>query len=141
MHTVMGPALAPRWSRFVAHLIDGIIIVAPIVVAALLLAFNESIGTLALVAAVCFGIAYYLFADSMQGGQSLGKRALDTAVIHAETGKPCSASQSFMRNFLLYLLGPIDWIFIFGERRQRLGDKLAGTIVIEAPGRASARPT
>jgi uncharacterized RDD family membrane protein YckC len=28
------------------------------------------------------------------------------------------------------VLGPIDWIFIFGERHQRLGDMLAGTVVI-----------
>jgi uncharacterized RDD family membrane protein YckC len=28
------------------------------------------------------------------------------------------------------ILGPIDWIFIFGDRRQRLGDKAAGTIVV-----------
>jgi uncharacterized RDD family membrane protein YckC len=30
----------------------------------------------------------------------------------------------------LAILGPIDRIFIFGERHQRLGDKAAGTIVI-----------
>jgi hypothetical protein len=30
------------------------------------------------------------------------------------------------------LLGPIDWIFIFGDRHQRLGDKIAGTIVVTA---------
>jgi uncharacterized RDD family membrane protein YckC len=35
-----------------------------------------------------------------------------------------------VRNILLSILGPIDWIFIFGERRQRLGDKAAGTIVV-----------
>ena len=29
-----------------------------------------------------------------------------------------------------WLLGPIDWIFIFGDKHQRLGDKLAGTIVV-----------
>jgi len=37
---------------------------------------------------------------------------------------------SFIGLILGGLLGPIDWIFIFGERRQRLGDKAAGTIVI-----------
>jgi uncharacterized RDD family membrane protein YckC len=30
------------------------------------------------------------------------------------------------------LFGPLDWIFIFGERRQRVGDKFAGTTVIVA---------
>jgi uncharacterized RDD family membrane protein YckC len=68
----------------------------------------------------------------MRGGQSFGKRAVGTAVVHAVSGAPCTAGQSFVRNLLLYLLGPIDWIFIFGERHQRLGDKLANTIVVEA---------
>ena len=35
-----------------------------------------------------------------------------------------------MRNFLLALLGIIDWIFIFGDTRQRLGDMAANTIVV-----------
>lgn len=48
----------------------------------------------------------------------------------ATTGAPCTYGQSFIRNLLLAVLGPIDWIFIFGERHQRLGDKAAGTIVI-----------
>jgi hypothetical protein len=26
----------------------------------------------------------------------------------------------------------VDWIFIFGERYQRLGDKIVGTIVVMA---------
>jgi hypothetical protein len=30
------------------------------------------------------------------------------------------------------LLGPLDWIFIFGSTHQRLGDMIAGTVVIEA---------
>lgn len=45
------------------------------------------------------------------------------------TGAPCSCGQSLARNLLLAVLGPIDWVFIFGERHQCLGDKLAGTIV------------
>ena len=31
---------------------------------------------------------------------------------------------------LTRLLGPLDWIFIFGSRHQRLGDMAAGTVVI-----------
>ena len=53
-------------------------------------------------------------------------------VISEESGAPCTFGQSLVRNFLLALLGPIDWVFIFGERHQRLGDKAAGTIVILA---------
>ena len=51
-------------------------------------------------------------------------------VVDDKTGEPCPFGQSFIRNVLLAVLGPIDWIFIFGERRQRLGDMAAGTIVV-----------
>ena len=52
------------------------------------------------------------------------------AVVDAATGSPCTFGQSFIRNLLLAVPGPIDWMFIFGERRQRPGDKAAATIVI-----------
>jgi hypothetical protein len=77
-----------------------------------------------------FAIGHYFFDDAMKGGQSFGKRALDMPVVHAGTGVPCTAGQSLVRNVLLYLLGPIDWVFIFGERRQRLGEC--------SPGRSSS---
>ena len=51
-------------------------------------------------------------------------------VIDARTQVPCCYGQSFVRNLLLAVLGPIDWIFIFGDRHQRLGDIVAGTVVI-----------
>jgi uncharacterized RDD family membrane protein YckC len=56
---------------------------------------------------------------------------LDIAVVDRRSGRPCSAGQSFLRNLLLALLGFFDWVFILGERHQRLGDKVAGTIVVD----------
>jgi uncharacterized RDD family membrane protein YckC len=52
-------------------------------------------------------------------------------VIDQRSGLPCSAGQSFVRNLLLSVCGFFDWIFIFGERRQRLGDMAAQTIVVD----------
>jgi uncharacterized RDD family membrane protein YckC len=77
-----------------------------------------------------FAFLYTLLADGLEGGQSWGKRMVGIRVVSMQTGTPCSFGQSFIRNLLLMILGPIDWIFIFGDRRQRLGDKLAGTIVV-----------
>ena len=57
---------------------------------------------------------------------------MNTAVVDGTNGRPCTFGQSFVRNFFLSLLGPIDWLFIFGRRRQRLGDRIAATIVIDA---------
>jgi len=54
-------------------------------------------------------------------------------------GSPVSLGRIFwLRNFvngLLGIIGPyqlVDWLFIFGESRQCLHDKLADTIVIRA---------
>ena len=91
---------------------------------------SSTVGFLALLLGIVWSSAYYLFADGLRDGQSLAKRHLGMRVIDAETGAPCTFFQSFLRNLLLAILGPLDWIFIFGERHQRLGDKAAGTIVV-----------
>jgi uncharacterized RDD family membrane protein YckC len=51
-------------------------------------------------------------------------------VIYEDTGRECTYGGSLLRNILLMILGPIDWVFIFGEKHQRLGDKAAHTIVV-----------
>ena len=124
---------ASRGSRLGGQILDGLIILFAFGVAFAISMVNETVGGVMFLVAVLFAVAYYFFADAMEGGQSFGKRAVDTAVIDAKTGEACGVGQSFVRNLLLYILGPIDWIFIFGAKHQRLGDKLAGTIVVEAP--------
>lgn len=122
--------LASRSNRLIGQFIDGIIAVVPIVLAGVVTAFAGAPGILMLVAGIAWALFYNLFADGLNQGQSFAKRWLGMQVIDATTGAPCTFGQSFVRNLLLAILGPIDWIFIFGERRQRLGDKAAGTIVI-----------
>jgi uncharacterized RDD family membrane protein YckC len=134
MDVIENPPYGSRGSRAGAQLLDAVVMVVPAIAAAVLSGVSESAGVVALLIAALFAMGYYLFADAMDGGQSFGKRALDLAVIDASSGAPCSITQSFVRNILLYVLGPIDWVFIFGERRQRLGDKLANTIVVRAAG-------
>ena len=76
-------------------------------------------------------VLYFLFSDGLPNGQSLGKKLLGISVIGTNSGKYCSFSQSFFRNLLTPIIGTIDAIFILGKKRQRLGDKLAKTIVVE----------
>jgi uncharacterized RDD family membrane protein YckC len=77
-----------------------------------------------------------------ENGQSIAKRMLGIKVVRAD-GTPISLGRIFwMRNFLnsaitvipvlgfLYTLA--DMLFIFGESRQCLHDKLADTIVVRA---------
>ena len=120
---------APRGSRLLAQVLDAVVASTPMVLVVVLDTFGVGFSGLGMIA-VLFSIAYYLFADGLAGGQSIAKRWLGMAVVDARSGTPCTFWQSFVRNLLLAILGPIDWIFIFGGRHQRLGDKAASTIVV-----------
>lgn len=121
---------ATRTSRLFAQMLDGLIAALPFLGAAIVFAFSDWLGALATIAAGLFAFGYYFLADGLPGGQSIGKRAFNIAVVDVGTRQPCTIGKSFLRNVLLALLGPIDWIFIFGSHRQRLGDMAAGTIVV-----------
>jgi uncharacterized RDD family membrane protein YckC len=128
---------ASRASRLLGQIIDGLVAVAPIFLIALGLVddgLDEGSASRTLIALglVAWMFFHILLADGMEGGQSWGKRVVGTRVVDAATGAPCTFWQAFVRNVLLSLLGPIDWLFIFGERHQRLGDKAAGTLVVPA---------
>ncbi len=122
--------LASQFLRLTAQIMDAIIAAVPMIFAVMV---TEVLGVME---APVFTVGaflsgwYYLFADGLSGGQSLAKTWLGMRVIDRKTGYPCSFGQSFVRNFVQAALGPIDWVFIFGEKRQRLGDKAAGTIVV-----------
>ena len=122
--------LASLPQRLAGQFLDGLVAMAPVIVAFMITVVMQRTGIVLIVVACIFAFLYHLLADGLDGGQSIGKRLVGIRVVSAETGAPCTFGQSFIRNFLLAILGPIDWIFIFGERRQRLGDKAAGTIVI-----------
>lgn len=125
---------APRTSRLIGQILDGFVAAAPVLLASILFAFSDTVGGLAILVSMLWAIGYLFFADGMQDGQSLGKKWIGIAVVDSDTRRPCTWGQSFVRNILLSILGPIDWVFIFGERHQRLGDKVAGTIVVNLRG-------
>ncbi len=122
--------LATLGQRLMGQFLDSVIAFIPVLAALVLGVVSDTLGGLALLGAIAFAVFYILFADGFEGGQSFGKRMMGTAVISAATGQPCSYGASLIRNLLLSLLGFIDWLFIFGPRRQRLGDKAAGTYVV-----------
>ena len=133
------PGPASLGDRFLGQFIDGLIGAVGLMVMTgtsyllgTLGGVGETLMVLGFFGGVFLLVMYYLFADGLPGGQSLGKRVARTMTVDRRTGRPCSYGQSFLRNLSLWILGPIDWIFILGSNRQRLGDKLADTIVIEA---------
>lgn len=115
--------------RVYGQLIDGLVAAGP---GFLVVVLPPSVANFYAISWLLWCAFHVLLADGLTGGQSLGKRVIGTRVVSASTGAPCTFTQSFVRNLLLLVLGPIDWIFIFGAHSQRLGDRLAGTIVIPA---------
>ena len=120
---------ASLWERWFGQFLDGIIYVAIFFVLLILSQF-AGLAEFGVAIAIIFPFLYCWFQDGLKNGQSYGKRIAKTKVIDSRHGSPCTFGQSFVRNFLLSILGLIDWIFIFGEKRQRLGDKAAKTLVV-----------
>ena len=68
--------------------------------------------------------------DGIMGGRSIGKRLLSLQVIRLKDGKPCSFKDSIVRRFTA-IFQPFDSLFAFGKNKQRMGDKLANTVVVQ----------
>ena len=129
--------------RFEARCIDTI---SAVVISAAIILLGNFLSQMWLVfVGIAFWFLYHLFMDSLPGGQSIGKRSTNIAVVSSKTYRPCSILQSFVRNLLLMFIGImfigiIDIALMFGERRQRMGDMAAGTVVVKA-GYRNAKPS
>ncbi|MFA0036226.1 RDD family protein [Vibrio sp. 10N.261.52.A1] len=122
--------LASPGRRYVGELIDSLI---SAIIFMLFLSLGNSIGLSQDItgwSASLIAASYFLLSDGLPRGQSLGKKLLGISVIDSITGENCSLKQSLFRNLLSPLLGIIDAFFILGKKRQRIGDKLAKTVVI-----------
>ena len=119
--------LATLTQRFLGQFVDSAVAFAMLLVAS---GFSMITGTRFMMLMALLGAFFYLLlSDGFEHGQSYGKRMINTRVLDRKTLEPCSYVQSFVRN-MTFIFGIIDLVFIFGEERQRLGDKLAGTIVV-----------
>lgn len=127
-----------RMSRLIAKAIDLFIVLA--------------LSMLLYPVGIILACVYISIADSLNQGQSFGKRFMGFSVISLVDGKPCSRKQSFIRNLpifipLVFMIIPFwGWIFagvlslpIFLlelyfmfklDSAHRLGDVMADTTVI-----------
>ena len=76
------------------------------------------------------GAAILFFMDGFGDGQGAGKKLLSLQVLRLKNGKPCSFKDSFVRR-LTSIFQPLDSFWTFGKERQRMGDKLAETVVVK----------
>jgi uncharacterized RDD family membrane protein YckC len=144
---VLSYPLAGPFRRFVAYLIDQILIIA-MVLAAFILSMSLSFGSAAFMGPAL--IAYFLltwgygaFCEGLLNGQTLGKKALRIRVL-SERGIPISGAQAILRN----LVGTVDGLFPFfyligltsmfvSRKFLRMGDLAAGTMVVIEESRSS----
>ncbi len=103
-------------------------------------------------AGILVGLLYFAVADSFQKGQSLGKMVFGLEVVRSD-GSPCDLKASIYRNipfelallfaaipllgWILLIIAGIPillielWLVIADHNGSRLGDRIAGTAVIE----------
>jgi uncharacterized RDD family membrane protein YckC len=144
--------LAERSSRLGAAIVDGLIFSAmvyiPLIIGTVISAAGSEAGgePNAVFLLLGFGLAFagfivwtYLTVKQMGAtGQSLAKKYFNIKVVRSD-GSPASLSNLiWKRNVVNWLLGIIpmyglvEVLFIFGEERKCLHDKIADTIVVEA---------
>jgi uncharacterized RDD family membrane protein YckC len=145
---------APNGKRFLAYLLDTMIIIV-LYLPSLYLLYDfyyrflyyhyadydyqfQGKFLLGLVLLI-FPIGYALIKDGIGEGQSYGKRALDLMVVNVSDNRPCTKPNSMGRNLVFSIIGGIPYvgalleiIMVFANPEGRkLSDLIAGTQVIE----------
>jgi uncharacterized RDD family membrane protein YckC len=136
--SISGPKLDNR--RVLAALLDlGIVVAGTLVIlfAGDALSGDRSEIQGALGAVILGWALYYYFAMESGDGQTVGKKVMKLRVVLAD-GRPAGMREIAMRTVLRvvdgvggYIVGLIVMLAT-GQRRQRLGDLAAGTIVVDA---------
>ncbi len=136
--------LATRGSRFVANLVDNLVVaIVPIVGIAVLTAIGHGLSAppeFALVGslfAMALGLGAQLWAQ-LTWGQSIGKRMLKIKVVRSD-GSPIELWRLLvLRNLAIQaisqfcsLVGLVDALFIFGNEQRCLHDYLADSMVVQ----------
>ncbi len=148
--------LASVGNRFLASAIDHMIQAGLIIAISLIvLAFEDwrlapGMGVWAAALAILIGFSiywgYFVLFETMWNGQTPGKRLMKLRVVR-EDGRPVRFFDVFVRNILRlavdfmpapsYAVGVIS--IIFGSRSKRVGDFVAGTVVVKE--RATEAPS
>lgn len=94
---------------------------------------QQWVGAIAFLIGFAIYVGYFVYFETLWQGQTPGKRRTKIRVI-CDDGRPVGLQQAALRA----LLRPIDdifsigaWFIILGAREKRLGDWLAGTLVIQ----------
>jgi uncharacterized RDD family membrane protein YckC len=96
---------------------------------------------IALVTGFGFYVGYFVLFEATQNGQTPGKKLAKIQVVR-DDGRPVGFIQAVLRS----LVRPIDdllWVgfffIVFGQQEKRIGDWLAGTLVVQTQSEQSAQ--
>jgi uncharacterized RDD family membrane protein YckC len=134
-HPLAGPA-----RRFMAYLIDQVLLVVLLLLALLFSLFvtmgSQSAMGPFLLAYFVLTWGYGAFCEGLFNGQTVGKRTMGIRVVSAR-GVPISGAQAVLRNLVGAVDGLVPFFYqtalasmILSPKFQRLGDLAAGTMVI-----------
>lgn len=145
---------APIGKRFLAYLIDSLIMFALAIPAGIFYGIGISMASeydydssssavlFFILAVICYilPMAYAFIKDGLKNGQSYGKAAVNLKVINYYTKLPCTKGTSCLRNLismvlcLIPIVGPfIEPIMVLAtEDGRKLADRAANTIVVES---------
>lgn len=146
-HTVLTPeyvefdfVLAGLYSRFLAWLVDGLLVmlaslIVISVVSVSMFAFPGFASALSIVVYFLVDWGYGIALETAWSGQTVGKKMMGLRVIQ-ESGVRIGFYQAALRNLLrpfdrfplFYLVG--GTAALFSRSQQRLGDMVAGTLVV-----------
>jgi uncharacterized RDD family membrane protein YckC len=142
-----GSELAERGTRLAASILDafvfGVMAYLPFVIGLPIVAAGaNSNAAIAIAAALCsvgFIVWAWITLTCMkQNGQSIAKKWLHIKVVRSDGSPVTLARLIWLRNVVNWILsviplyGAVDALFIFGEARRCLHDKLADTVVVKA---------
>jgi uncharacterized RDD family membrane protein YckC len=130
--------------RVGAALVDFAVLFVLFVVLALLVGDSESgdggvsldLEGVGLLVWLVVSLAYYGVLEALMNGQTLGKRALGIRVVDDDGTTPARTRQIVVRTLLRVLDGLFFYavalavVLATGQRRQRIGDLTAGTVVV-----------
>ncbi|MCX7599859.1 MAG: RDD family protein [Armatimonadetes bacterium] len=155
-HVRVSHEIAGFGSRFLAALMDHLILFAAFTFLGVLLAFMSSFApgiplgpqellVIFLSGAGLFFLAYFILFEMFWNGQTPGKRQASIRVIR-DNGTPLTLTESLLRNIVrlvdllpfYYGVGLIS--MLLSREGKRLGDYVAGTVVIKERGSEESVP-
>lgn len=126
--TVIGGPRAGFWQRFVASVIDGLI------VGVITGVLQVTLKTAGVGLGIVIGIAYYVYFEGGPQGAGPGKRMMGLRVIGLDTGGPIGYGRAFVRyighivSTIVLLLGYF-WM-LWDPEKQCWHDKFANDVVV-----------